>query len=191
MVGVDPNITVGQLKNIHREFRTALLNKKYYGCRLHWYQSVNRWLEILIAGGAAGGTGIAGFAIWKNGAGVVAWGIISGVSIVLSTLKPIIDLPKQIERYSKLSVAYSRIYESFRVMEQEFDEGGLTDAHIEKLKQIRAQLVELAVDDDKKPDMTLVKRLEGEVKKEIPVTSLWMPAIMTDVAAPLTKPRAT
>jgi hypothetical protein len=184
MATVSPNITVGQLKNIHREFRTALLNKKYYGCRLHWYQTVNRWLEILIAFGATSGAGVAGFAIWKNGAGVIAWGIISGASIVLSTLKPIIDLPKQIERYSKLSGAYSKIFESFRVMEQELDEGGLTTAHIEKFKQLRSQLVDLAADDDQKPDTTLVKRLENEVNKEIPVTSLWMPSIPTEDSAP-------
>jgi hypothetical protein len=180
MTTVNPNITVGQLKNIHREFRTALLNKKYYACRLHWYQTVNRWLEVLIALGATSGAGVAGFAIWKNGAGVIAWGIISGASILLSTLKPIIDLPKQIERYSKLSGAYSKIFESFRVMEQEFDEGGLTTAHIEKFKQLRDQLVDLAADDDQKIDKALVKRLEDEVNREVPVTSLWMPSIPTD-----------
>jgi hypothetical protein len=175
MTSVDPKI-IGQLKNIHREFRTALLNKKYYACRLHWYRTVNRYFEILIAVGTTG-TGVAGFAIWKSGAGIVAWGIISGASIVLSTLKPIIDLPKQIERYSKLSGAYSKIFESFRVMEQEFDEGGLTAEHIEKFKQLRNQLVDLATDDDQKVDVSLVKRLEDEVNREIPVTSLWMPSI--------------
>ncbi|TWC06790.1 hypothetical protein FBZ93_10178 [Bradyrhizobium macuxiense] len=177
MVGADSNTTVAQLKNIHREFRTALLNKKYYGCRLDRYQTINRWLEIVIAFGATSGTGIAGFAIWKNGAGVVAWGIISGASIILSTLKPIIDLPKQIERYSKLSTAYSRIFETFRVLEQELHEGGLTDAHVQAFKQIRSQLVDLAVDDDRKPNIALVKRLEDEVNREVPVTSLWMPTL--------------
>jgi hypothetical protein len=184
MTAIDPNIAIGQLKNIHREFRTALLNKKYYGCRLEWYQSVNWWFEILIALGATTGTGIAGFAIWKNGAGIVAWGIISGISIVLSAVKPIMDLPKQIERYSKLSGAYSKIFESFRVMEQEFEEGGLTTVHVERFKQLRAQLVDLAPDDDQKPDRTLIKRLEDEVNKEIPASSLWMPPIPVGSGAP-------
>lgn len=178
MTSVDPKIAtaIGQLKNIHREFRTALLNKKYYASRLSWYQTANWWYEILIALGATG-SGIAGFAFWKSGAGAIVWGTISGASIVLSTLKPIIDLPKQIERYSKLSGAYSKIYKSFRVMEQEFDEGGLTDAHLEKFKQLRSQLVDLAPDDDPRPDVTFIKRLEGEVNAEIPVASLWMPEI--------------
>jgi len=179
MTSIEPNHAVGILRNIHREFRTALLNRKYYGCRLDWYQKVNRWLEIIIALGTttATGTGIASFAIWKDGAGVIVWGVVSGLSILLSTLKPIIDLPKQIERYSKLSGAYSKIFESFRVIEQEFEEGGLTSAHVEKFKQLRDQLVELAADDDQKPDTDLIKRLEGEVNREIPVSSLWMPTI--------------
>jgi len=176
MTVVDPNNSIGPLKNIHREFRTALLNKKYYGCRLDWYQTVNRWFEIIIALGATG-AGVAGLAIWKTGAGVTAWAIISGASVVLSTVKPIIDLPKQIERYSKLSGAYAKIYESFRVMEQEFDESGLTAAHLEKFKQLRSQLVDLAADDDPNPKMTLIKRFEADVNREIPVSSLWMPTV--------------
>src|SRR5260370_17196780 len=93
MTTIDPNIAIGQLKNIHREFRTALLNKKYYGCRLNWYQNVNRWFEIFIALGAAAGTGIAGFAIWKNGPAVTAWAIISAPSIVPPALNHIVVLP--------------------------------------------------------------------------------------------------
>src|ERR1044072_8967941 len=89
----------GLVINIHNEFRTALLNSKYYGWRLDRCQKINRAIEIVIAVGATTGTGIAGFAIKKNGAGAAAWAVISGASVVLATLKPIVDLPKKIEQY--------------------------------------------------------------------------------------------
>lgn len=153
MASVEPQDAVGPLTIIHREFRSAELNKKYYGYKLDRYQLANRWIEIIIAVGATTGTGIAGFAIWKNGAGTTAWGIISGLSIVLATLKPIIALPKQIERYSKLSSAYSKIFETYRLMEQDFESTGLTTEHLEQFKQLRIQVAELVADDDRHPNM--------------------------------------
>jgi hypothetical protein len=73
MPAVDPVATVGLLTIIHNEYRTALLNRKYYGARLERYRTINRWFEIAIALGATTGTGIAGLAIWKQGYGTAAW----------------------------------------------------------------------------------------------------------------------
>src|SRR5262249_1122961 len=112
MTIMSPGTFKGYLRIIHNDYRTALLNKKYYACRLSRYLRINKCMEILIAIGATTGTGIAGFAIWQQGAGVTAWGIISGLSIVLSTLKPIIDVPKQIERCAKLAGEYASLFET-------------------------------------------------------------------------------
>src|ERR1700683_3180401 len=128
---VDPAAAVPVLKAIHDEFRSAALNAKYFGYRLDRYQLGNKVLEIVIALGATTGTGIAGFAIWKNGAGTTAWGIISGASIILAAVKPIIDLPKQIERYSKLASSYATIFKTYRGMEQDFESTGLTTEQVE------------------------------------------------------------
>ena len=185
MPAVPPEAAVGPLKNIHREFRTAALNMKYYGCRLDRYQQLNKCLEILIACGATTGTGIAGLAIWKNGLGTTAWGIISGVSIVLATIKPIIALPKEIERYSKLASGYATIYETYRGMEQDFFASGLLiTEQIEQYNKLRAEMIKLAADDDRHPTRKLIKRFEDEVNKEIPASSLWMPALPAVPSAP-------
>lgn len=187
MGAIDPAAAIGQLKVIHSEFRTAALNQKYYRCMLDRYQRYNTWYEVLIALGATGatGAGIAGFAIWKSGAGAVAWALISGLSIVLATLKPIIALPRTIERYSKLASSYSTIFETYRGMELDVEaNGALTTEHVEQFKTLRGEVVKLAADDDGNPDRELVKRFEDEVKKEIPVSSLWMPKIPTHLPPP-------
>ena len=178
MAVINPAAAVGQLKAIHREFRTAALNKKYYGCRLVQYQHYNTLLEVLIACGATTGTGIAGLAIWKNGVGTTAWGIISGLSIVLATLKPIIALPKQIERYSKLASSYATIFETYRLMELDIEAtAALTTEHVDQFKKLNDEVVKLAADDDRNPKRKLIKRFENEVNKEIPASSLWMPTL--------------
>src|SRR5438045_3793159 len=94
---LDPTRIAGYLKIIHGEYRTFLLNKKYYGYHLGRYQRINRTMEILIAVGATG-SGIAGLAVWQAGVGASVWAVISALSIILSTIKPILDIPKQIER---------------------------------------------------------------------------------------------
>jgi hypothetical protein len=174
---IDPAAAVPTLKAIHREFRSAFLNAKYYGYRLDRYQFANKTLEIIIALGATTGTGIAGFAIWKNGAGATAWGIISGASIVLAAIKPIIALPDQIARYSKLASSYARIFETYRTMEQDFASTGLTTEQVDLFNKLRAEVATLAADDDRNPSQKVVKRFEDEVNKAIPASSLWMPTL--------------
>ena len=110
---------IEQLKTIHREYRTVLLNVKYYNRQLRLYRMINLWMEILIAVGSTTSTGIAGFAIWQNGLGTTAWGIVSGASIMLAVVKPIIKVPERIERYGKLSGEYSTMFEKLSHLEDD------------------------------------------------------------------------
>src|SRR5882724_11761764 len=119
MTIIDPPVSIGHLRIIYNEYRTALLNKKYYGYRLQKIRRYNFWLEVLITVGASGSTGIAGLTIWKQGAGITAWAIISGVSIFLAGVKPFLGLPAQIERYGKLWGEFASMYEGYRSIEQD------------------------------------------------------------------------
>ena len=65
---------------------------------------LNTRLEVAIALGTS--AAIASWAIWKTGSGEYAWLVISGLATLLAVIKPIINLPKQIERYSKLFVGH-------------------------------------------------------------------------------------
>lgn len=122
--------------------------------------------------------GIAGLTIWKQGAGITAWAIISGVAIILSTLKPFLGLAADIERFGKLWGEYASMYEAFRIIEQDCRAmERLTTEQVDTFKRLRERIQSLAPLDDQKPDKKLIKKLEQEVILEIPVKGLWKPKI--------------
>lgn len=163
---------------VAEEYRTASLNQAYFGCLLSGVASRNRVLEILIAIGATGatGTGVASLTIWKEGWGVVAWGLISAVSILLATVKPFLNWPTLIEQYGKLYGEYAGQTASLRIMEEDFwRNDAITSEQMQAFDQIRQRNVELAKLDPPKPDKALIKRLQDEVNQQIPPTKLWSP----------------
>jgi hypothetical protein len=178
MAAIEANASIGHLKNIYNQYRSALLNKKYYGCRLESTRRTNLVVEIMIAVGASGSTGIAGLTIWQQGAGITAWALISGIAILLSTIKPFLGLAAQIERYGKLWGEFASMYEAFKIIEQDCRANDyLTTEQVDTFKRLRERIQNLAPLDDQRPDKKLIKRLTQEVNHELPVTMLWKPKI--------------
>lgn len=164
----------GPLRLLHNEYRTALLNRKYYGCRLARFQTLNKWFEGLIAVGASG-SGVAGLALWKTETGVYVWGAISGASIILAVLKPIIGLSKEIERYSKLAGEYASLSESLRQIEADVTANQeIRTEQVDAFRQLLGRNAELSALDDQHPDRNLIKRLQEEVISETS-GALWVP----------------
>ena len=177
--------SVGILRVIHNEYSTALLNKKYYGRRLTQVKKYNLTLEVLIALGATGatGAGIAGLTIWKDGFGVTVWGILSSISIILSTLKPLLPWSTQIERYSKLWGEYASMHGAIQIIEDDLGaKNTLTTEQVEAFQKLRDRVPELQRLDDVNPNRDVIRAIQQEVNAEIPVNRLWMPP------APSTQP---
>ena len=105
----DTTVLRNQLKVIYDDYRTALLNRKYYGERLHKYRTINRTVEFVIAAGATGSS-IAAWAIWGSETGQIAWASIAGASSLIAIGKPIVNITGDIERYTKLYAGYSTIF---------------------------------------------------------------------------------
>ena len=99
---------VAQLNEIYRTLLSALLNRKYYGHRLSTYRSWDKVMEIALAIAAASSVGT--WAIWQSGYGRSVWAVIAGGAVVLAVVKPFLQLPNEIERYSKLHAGYSDLY---------------------------------------------------------------------------------
>jgi hypothetical protein len=144
-----PQSTKPQLRYIYDSYRTALLNRKYYGYRLTRYQSFNSAMDIAIAIGATGSGGVAGLAVWGTITGQYAWLWISGVATIVGVIKPILQLGVKIENYTKLFTGHGSIYLELKAV------GGL---------------------DDPKPDKKLIKQLQSQVNDEIPPDTLWTPS---------------
>ena len=165
-----------QLKYIYNSYRTALLNRKYYGERLNFFQKANFWMEILIAVGAAGSSGIAGLAIWGTITGQYAWLGVSATATVLGVLKPIFQLGRHIEKCTNAHAGHTNVYFDLRAIVEDIEVSkALPPKLVEKYQSIRKRIINLGGLDDPKPRKNLIRKLQAEVNSEIPPESLWVP----------------
>ena len=167
-----------QLRYIYDSYRTAFLNRKYYGHRLTAFQGYNTATEILIAIGTAGSGGVAGLAIWGSITGQYVWLWISGVATVLGVVKPILQIGKQIENYTKLYAGHSNVYLDLKAVVEDIEVSkGLPPKLADKYESIRKRIAELGGLDDPKPNKKLIITLQNQVNEEIPSEGLWVPPL--------------
>lgn len=165
-----------RLLQLYKTYRTALLNRKYYASRLTTFRKWNMALEIALAVGTSGTIGA--WAVWSRGDGRYAWTIIAGLAAILAILKPILALPKQIERYTKLFAGYSDLYYDLEQMADEVRVSeGLRAETGKSYQRALDRFRKLSTDDDAKPDETLRWKCYRQVLTEIPAAALWLPSI--------------
>jgi len=163
-----------QLREVYNLYRTVRLNCKYYGHRLELYKKINLALECTLA--ITTSSTIGAWAMWKTGPGVYVWAIIAGVSAILAVMKPILHLPKEIERYSKLWAGYNSLnYDLQHIVSQISVVHTFTEEMEKLLLDAHKRTRELVPSDDPKPTRKLALKYHHEVNKEIPPETLWMP----------------
>lgn len=167
------------LVSIYYEYRDALLNRLYYGYLVDKYTAYVKTFDILIAVGTSG-SGIAGLALWKHEYGQIVWGFISGLSIILAVIKPIMDFPAKLKDYSELYTEYSIAYRKLRSIVEdvsserayELEHGSLTPTTAAAVKEVRSKLVDLAPLGERAPAKpSLISKLQDEVNAAIPVVN--------------------
>jgi len=172
----------GELRWFYDGYRNALFNQKYYAHRLLTYRKWNLIFELALAAGTSGTIGA--WAIWKESVGRGAWAILAGVAALIAVAKPIIQLPKSIERYSKLYVGYNDLYHEFERLVSEVNaEKEFTQQTRKSFRLAVERYQRLALEDDPKPVERLRQRLYDEVNREIPPSKLWMPSPAVRAAA--------
>jgi hypothetical protein len=164
----------GQLNVTYDLYRTALLNRKYYGDRLAAYQRWNTLVELIVALGTS--TAIGGLAFLESGVGKSVLAIVGGLAVVLAVVKTALQLSQQIERYSKLYTNHSILYSELdnlvsRIRVQQT----VTNETMTSFFDIHHRFNLLASEDDPHPSRRLAEKYYKEVDKEIPSESLWLP----------------
>lgn len=162
------------LKQLYRELRNEMFNREYYGCMLHRRRRLDRLLQFVIAVGSS--SAIAGWAIFREGTGAAVWATIAGLTTLVAVAQPILNLPKDIERYSKLFMSHASIYEELKRIVQEVEvrqdfPPGLRKAFAEAGRLRSA----LSADDDPKVDKRLARKVQEDVNRFWPVKKFWMP----------------
>lgn len=169
------------LRLLYNDYRTALLNKKYYGYRLAWKKKLNVGINIFAALFSTGGT----FSL------VLGWSFVDEetkknltiCAAVLSTIvtaslvfQKYLNLENDIERYSKLCVEHSKIAANLRAIVDDLKYlQDVTNADITKRAEIIALFNDLESADEEDPSARLMSRAQKEVNAEVPPTSFWMP----------------
>jgi hypothetical protein len=163
------------VKAINNTYRTALMNRKYYGYRLSLMKTWNVVLEIIIAVGTSSAVGA--WAIWKStSVGENTWAILAGLATLFAVVKPFLNLSKHVEKYTKLFVGHGDVYYDLQTIATDLARvRDYTDEMHEAFKRALERIKKLALDDDPKINEKLRKRYFEEVNKEIPVGSLWWP----------------
>lgn len=175
----DEPLTTDQLRRrliqVYNAYRTALLNRKYYGHQLTKYRKFNIIFEWVIAAGATG-SGVSGFALWETEPGKIIWSVVAGTAIVLATLKPMLNLGKSIERYTTLFTGHGKIYRNLEslVADVAFEQQ-LTKEMDKRFVEARVGFEDLDQHDDPKPNRKLLQKFQEEVNRQIPAQSLWLP----------------
>lgn len=172
----DPDVVDASLRIIYDFYRTSLLNAKYFGLRLRQANLLYVSSEWVILAGSAT-SGVSGWAIWTYGfASKDAWLIIAAISTLISASKPILQLNKRIERYSRLFAGHNSIYLSMIEVVNRIEIRQEVNQDIEReYAQLYKKFVDLSKDDDPSPPNKLVERLASEVIEQIPSERLWWP----------------
>jgi hypothetical protein len=151
--------------------RTARLTQKYYGHQLVKYRTWNALLEFGLALGTS--SALAGFVISDAPTTVGLWRGVVGISVLIAITKPILNLGKDIERYTRLVTVYSEIFYVFRDVFWKLQiEKSFTDELRADYNRARARMDSLAREDDPKPSRRLTKTFQEEVNQEWPADVL-------------------
>jgi hypothetical protein len=183
--GLTPDNTSALLNEIYDIYRTAALNKNYYGEMLARYQLRNTWLEIAIAIGTAS-SGVSGAVALLNKFeyGSLLWGFFTAIASLLAIAKPILQLNKQVERYSKLFAGHLENFMNLQLLVTKIRRSRkLTAEMIEQFERAELRFVELSRGDDPKTVRKLHERCERDVRQAIPDLILWYPKRRSAAAA--------
>jgi hypothetical protein len=164
-----------QLNEIYDLYRSAALNKAYYGRMLSIYQRRNLVIEIILAV-TASGSGISGLVWWQTDYGRPIWAVLSLLAGILAVAKPILQFNVSVERYSKLFTGHLDNYLSLRTLVSRIKkQRRLTGEMIRQFEQAEKRYIELSRGDDPQTVLRVHQQCEQEIRGSIPDSALWWP----------------
>ena len=166
-----------ELHQLYDDYRTTLLNAKYYSTQFVKYKRINVGIEIFLA--LTSSSAIGAWIYWRDGFGEVAWSTLGALTAILAVLKPILQFPKTMERYQDLFGNFNTLYYDLDNLVQQVrinqavssDQRNLWEAAKKRLRDLVTQ-----EDPEAEQDKAMIRALSEEVNREIPLSSLWIPA---------------
>jgi hypothetical protein len=118
---------------------------------------------------------VAGWYVWETRSGKLAWGAYAGFVAILAVIKPIVQVPKEIERYSKLHTGYADLFYDFRLLTDDIQaRQRITQETGTAIAKAMGRYRELALQDDPKPSARLLDKCQKKVQRQYPGFNEWL-----------------
>jgi len=101
---------------------------------------------------------------------------LAGLATLAAVIKPVLNLSKDVDRYTKLFVGHGDVYYDLETIVTKLRSvGSYTDEMEGVFERAHDRIKQLAPEDDPTVNKSLLKRCFEEVKTEKPENSLWWP----------------
>ena len=160
---------------LHDQYRTALMNAKYYASRVVWLKRSNTICDVVVAISAS--ASFAGLAVWKMGIGNLTFSVLLGIAALVSALRPILRIADKLDRYSKLHYGYLEIYYRIEALVSEMRTSGhVTAEQIAQATELSERFRALELEGDAYQQTKKLLRYQDEIELSIPAERLWLPS---------------
>jgi hypothetical protein len=164
----------GEFDAIYEAYDKSLVSERYYASRLTFYRQINKVYEIVLAIGTS--AAIAGWAVFQENPGKTFWAIFSGIVTILVILKPILQIPQDIEYFTNLHTGYRALVVNLRAIVTKIKrQEGLTPQMVEIFDATQKQYEGLSLKEETKPNRKVLDKYKREVAEEIRASDLWYP----------------
>jgi hypothetical protein len=170
MASLDPVWTV------YDALRTVRLNKKYYCCRLDWYEKLSTMLDVILAL-TAPSSAIAGLWFWETASGKIAWRYLGVIAAVVAVVKPLFRLTKRIGALEGLVAGYRLLDFEYMQLKASIEQKGTFDAALQgQYRQLSDREKEFVVrNPESRENVRVKKKCEREVLLELPTNQFFLP----------------
>lgn len=161
---------------VYDKLRSARLNVKYYGSRLHQFERLNLTIEYILLA-TAPSSAIAALWFWNTEIGKPIWQSIGVIAAVAAVAKPPLNLTKRIKDYEAILSGYRTLeYDLLEIktlVEQRKKYDQALQSELKKALQREKTLV--AKTPETRENKKLKRECEEEVLRELPADRFFIP----------------
>ena len=157
-------------------YRTAYLNVKYYKCKRKRAETLNFWMELILAI-TASSSAIGALTFWTTNPGKQIWQGLGVIAAFVAVMKPLIKLTDKIKQLEEIITGYTILQNDLNKIVQTIDIKRIYDEKIQddyfsalgRYNDLGVRYI------DNDTDTKLIKKYSEEVNKEMPVSRFYVP----------------
>jgi hypothetical protein len=161
---------------VYDKLRTARLNVKYYGARLHRIERTNLAIEYILLA-TAPSSAIAGLWFWNTEAGKTVWQSLGVLAAIAAVAKPPLNLTKRIKDYEGILVGYRTLEYDLMEIKTLIEQRGKFDQTLQSefKKALQREKTLVAKTPETRENKRVKKACEQEVRQELPAEQFFVP----------------